>query len=620
MRQLRCPTPLFLLLALLLTLHYAGGSLAAAAPSAMKHHCLFDEMMQKRSDRLPTVVVREVPRKGHDAMQAYTVATADDDDNSEWKPIRFKVFTGALNDTNKYCNETGVSRTNFINKNLMCGDADILTPEKKKIYQDIIIPRAIKLHAERLLVKPVSGKLVVPTSLPLPCSLFSIPKEHKSTGVDNADMILYAAAGPMDGGVAWAMTCATLKDNNRPSVGVMNYNPGQIVEKELAVRILAHEIAHALGFVYRAMDSKGILSVDYGVRGKYSLRIVSGNNTRMKAREHFGCDEIAGMELAATLTRPGSHWNRRHALDELMSTTVRAGRYTALTMAAFVDLGYFRANWSMAEPMSWGNNTGCDFLQTKCEGNKSFSDKYPNMFCGADDGKMLRCTSDRHYVGRCTNATFVWRGGARDKCPVVASFFGTVKGETDSVLSRCSNASVDFLPGSLVGNNSWCLDAESLVVNAATDGKEESAENNTVGGVCAEVLCKEGKVKVKYLGNDTWHDCEEDGEIQVSSANFTDGGKIKCPRYTEVCTVAADGSGLLAPIPPDLQREEKMDDNVPQTQHVKNNEAGPKHVITPEPSLVMGRGDGSVTAVVGFSSLLLLFAMAATTAATVILF
>lgn len=618
MRQLRCPTPFFLLLALLLTLHYADGGLAAAAPPALKHRCLFDEMMQKKSGRLPTVVVREVPRKGHGAMQAYTVATADDNDNSEWKPIRFKVFTNALNDTNRYCNETGVLRPSFVSKNMMCGSADILTPEKKNIYQDIIIPRAVKLHAERLLVKPVSGNMVVPKHLPFPCNLFSIPSDHRSTGVDNADMILYAAAGPMGGRVAWAMTCATLQNDGRPSVGVMNYNPEQIVKRELAVRILAHEIAHALGFVYSEMDRKGILSVEYGVRGKRFLRIVSGNNTRRKARAHFGCNEIAGMELEDVAC---SHWNRRHALHELMSPSVRTGRYTALTMAAFVDLGYFRANWSMAEPMSWGNNTGCDFLQTRCEDNKNFSNQYPNMFCDADDGKMLRCTSERHHVGRCTNATFDWRKGPKDKCPVVSSFFGQVKGETDLVLSRCSNASIDFLPGSRVGNNSWCLDADSLVVKAAADGKEkEGGKDNAVGGVCAEVLCEGGKVKVKYLGNDTWHSCEEGGEIQVSSANFTEGGKIKCPRYAEVCTMAADGSGLLAPILPDPQREQEVDDNVLQTQHLKSNEVDSEHVITPGLPPVMGRGDGSVTAVVGFSSLLLFFVMATTTAVAVILF
>ncbi|RNF06497.1 putative surface protease GP63 [Trypanosoma cruzi] len=47
------------------------------------------------------------------------------------------------------------------------------------------------------------------------------------------------------------------------------------------------------------------------------------------------------------------HWKGRHARDELMPPAVGAGYYTALTMAAFEDMGYYRVNWRMAEPMSW---------------------------------------------------------------------------------------------------------------------------------------------------------------------------------------------------------------------------------------------------------------------------
>ncbi|RNE98679.1 surface protease GP63, partial [Trypanosoma rangeli] len=54
------------------------------------------------------------------------------------------------------------------------------------------------------------------------------------------------------------------------------------------------------------------------------------------------------------------------------------------------------------------------------------------------------------------------------------------------------------------------------------------------------------KVKVKYLGGSGFEPCPEGGEIQVTaSEHFKDGGKIKCPRYEEVCTVAANGSGFI---------------------------------------------------------------------------
>ncbi|RNF03914.1 surface protease GP63, partial [Trypanosoma rangeli] len=100
------PLALFLLL---LAMHCAGGCLAAAP--ALRHRCNFDEVMRK-SGPLPTAVVRELPRKGQGAMQAYTVASAGNG-NDAWAPIRILVSTEDLRDSRKYCNETGVSRTDF---------------------------------------------------------------------------------------------------------------------------------------------------------------------------------------------------------------------------------------------------------------------------------------------------------------------------------------------------------------------------------------------------------------------------------------------------------------------------------------------------------------------------
>ncbi|RNC51269.1 surface protease GP63 [Trypanosoma cruzi] len=90
MRQPRHATPLLPLVVLLL-MGCASGCIAAAP--ATQYRFGFDVMM-RRSGRLPTAVVREVPRKGQGEMQAYTVATQDDD--SGWEPIRMAVSTEDL--------------------------------------------------------------------------------------------------------------------------------------------------------------------------------------------------------------------------------------------------------------------------------------------------------------------------------------------------------------------------------------------------------------------------------------------------------------------------------------------------------------------------------------------
>ncbi|EAN80989.1 surface protease GP63, putative, partial [Trypanosoma cruzi] len=75
----------------------------------------------------------------------------------------------------------------------------------------------------------------------------------------------------------------------------------------------------------------------------------------------------------------------------------------------------------------------------------------------------------------------------------------------------------------------------------------DSTKHKSVKGVCAQVLCEGGTVKVKYLGSSDFHSCPEDTQISVTLNGFEQDGKIKCPKYGEVCTIAGNGSSLVVP-------------------------------------------------------------------------
>ncbi|KAF5217399.1 hypothetical protein ECC02_009737 [Trypanosoma cruzi] len=310
-----------------------------------------------------------------------------------------------------------------------------------------------------------------------------------------------------------------------------------------SVRVAAHELAHALGFGKESMEEKRILKNSANiVRGK-GRKMLAGDHVQEKAKAHFGCDSLEGMELedeGGTREKAIAHWKERHARDELMAPIVGAGYYTALTMAVFADMEYYSVNWSMAEPMGWGNGTGCDFLEKNCKATEDLAGKYPHMFCNDSDKETLRCTSDRRHVGTCTAIIVENEGSPADKdfCPVVSSYFH----ETSSGIkyNTCSDKGVTSLPGSLTGSGSWCMDAELLSKN--DDGKHKN-----VKGVCAQVLCAEGTVKVKYSDSSGFQPCPEGTEIPVTLEDFGKDGKIKCPKYVEVCTIAANGSSLVIP-------------------------------------------------------------------------
>ncbi|EKF29384.1 surface protease GP63, putative, partial [Trypanosoma cruzi marinkellei] len=220
------------------------------------HRRGFDAMMG-RSGPLPTAVVREVPRKGQGAMQAYTVASQDDDD-SAWRPIRIEVSTQDLEKQRKkktFCENKGETCDNVFGERIECEAEHVLSAEKKELYSKKILPGAVKLHAERLLVKPTGTNIEVPRTLDSPCDKVTIPTKHRSGGVLGADFIIYAAAGPSstESRAVWGATCNTWEDS-RPSIGAMNFDPKYMTDTAWSVRVAAHEIAHALGFSQEKPD------------------------------------------------------------------------------------------------------------------------------------------------------------------------------------------------------------------------------------------------------------------------------------------------------------------------------------------------------------------------------
>ncbi|PBJ81137.1 surface protease GP63,metallopeptidase [Trypanosoma cruzi cruzi] len=514
-----------------------SGSVAVA-----EHHCISDKIEKKVGPRTKAVVL-ELPTRESGMMRALTAS------DPEWAPIRFQVFTEDLNDPSRYCTAEGQIRPDFTGGTVECKSEDILTEEKKSIILNSLIPRALKMHTDRLLVEPLTANVTVPKLFLGVCAQFTIPSSHHTEGVFGADMYLYVSAAPIkDSTLAWATTCFELP-TGRPVVGVVNYGPSSVTDSEYSVRITAHEIAHALGFSFGIMNERKMVKEVKGVRDKARVFQVSSPKTVEKTREHFNCMSATGMELEdeGGPRTALSHWKRRNAKDELMAGIPGIGYYTALTMAAFEDTGFYRANWGTEEPMSWGNNSGCALLTEKCVINGVT--QYPEMFCTVNSS-LLSCTSDRLALGRCTIHLYdvplppqyqyflnPKLGGVpgffMDFCPYIETYANT----------RCSNGNATVMRGSRVGPTSKCLKGDGL---ADSEG--------LVGDVCAEVSCDKGEVSVRYLGDDAWHKCPEGSSI--TPAGLFTGGRILCPKYDDVCIVidtingTGDVSSLSSTFPP----------------------------------------------------------------------
>ncbi|PWV11799.1 putative surface protease GP63 [Trypanosoma cruzi] len=510
---------------LVLLLCCVSGSVAAA-----EHHCIFDEIENKVGPRT-TAVVLELPTRESGMLRALIAS------DPEWAPIRFKVFTKDLNDPSKYCTAEGQIRPDFTGATVECKKKDIFTTEKKSIMLKSLLPQALKMHRDRLLVEPLTRRIIVPRYSSGICAQFKIPSSHHTLGVTGADMFLYVSAGPTEASIlAWANYCSELADG-RPVIGVMNYGPRAVVDSVYSVRVSAHEVAHALGFTVDMMEERNMLKEVEDVRGKAKVLQVSSPKTVEKTREHFNCMSATGMELEDQIgATTSSHWKRRNAKDEMMASLSGIGYYTALTMAALEDTGFYRANWGMEEPMSWGNNSGCALLTEKCVVNGVT--KYPEMFCTAESSLFL-CTSDRLALGGCTLKLYDAPLPPQFRCFLNPKIGGMSEHLMDFCPyiekyndGRCSNGNATAMRGSRVGPRSKCLKGDGL-----------ADSRGFTGDVCAEMSCEKGEVSVRYLGDDTWHKCPEGSSITPTA--FFAGGRILCPKYDDVCTVidACRGGG-----------------------------------------------------------------------------
>jgi leishmanolysin-like peptidase len=118
---------------------------------------------------------------------------------------------------------------------------------------------------------------------------------------------------------------------------------------------------------------KKVVREKWAVRGGHKKRVVDMMVTpkvREEARKHFNCSILEGAELedqggeGTALT----HWEKRILENEAMTGThTQSPVFSRITLALMEDSGWYRANYSMASPLSWGKNLGCNFVMKSCK-------------------------------------------------------------------------------------------------------------------------------------------------------------------------------------------------------------------------------------------------------------
>ncbi|GET86495.1 GP63, leishmanolysin [Leishmania tarentolae] len=551
----------------------AAGAAAAVAVAtaavwahggAVQHRCIHDSMQARvlQSVAEQRMHPSRVSPLGLPHVTVHdTDGTSRDEPNvvraTEWGNLRIAISTEDLTDPAYHCTRLGQRVSMHDGGSAICAANDILTKEKRDILVNHLLPQALQLHTTRLKVQQVQGKWKVIDMVGNVCGSFKVPQAHKTEGVSNTDFVLYVGSVPSEPGVlAWGVTCQVFPDS-RPAVGVINIPAANIASRNnhAVTRIVAHEMAHALGFTSTSFKSAGILNNRSKIRAKpFKVPVINSSTVVAKAREQYGCNTLQYLEMEdqGGATASVSHIKMRNAKDELMAPASGAGYYTALTMAIFQDLGFYQADFSKAEVMPWGKDAGCAFLSEKCM-EKNIT-KWPTMFC---DGrrKELRCSSTRLSLGMCAIAT-------AKELPAHFQYF------TDPRLSG-SAPFMDYCPFVVLSSNAKCTQSSStaspdlnsfnIFSEAARciDGSFQLMSRQggiaTLSAICANITCYTARrtYRVQVRGSTRYVQCTPGRKVELSSVSnsFRKQSYITCPPYVEVCqgnVQAAESANAVA--------------------------------------------------------------------------
>ncbi|XP_050546786.1 leishmanolysin-like peptidase [Daktulosphaira vitifoliae] len=459
---------------------------------------------------------------------------------------------------------------------------------------------------------------------------------QSGAGIEGADFVFYVSAMETERchkglTVAYAAHCQQESSLDRPIAGHANLCPESISTKpqelEVLLSTVKHEILHALGFsvslfaFYRDVNGypltpredngkprlneklqarqwsdkviKTIVRRNWTVHGGVvdkEVQMMVTPRVVEEVRKHFNCSFLEGAELedqgedGTALT----HWEKRIFENEAMTGThTQNPVYSRLTLALMEDTGWYKANYSLAQDLSWGKNLGCDFVTKSCKqwmDIKRAKGQSIHPFCNKvkRDPLETECTDDRSSVALCNLVEHVqplpnfyqnfdsiphvtpgreaYYGGSvslADYCPYIQEFIWRSK----SVVirgSHCQYPENNPHPDKnfaleVYGENSKCFDHTNQMWEEQTCKQVRQWQH--WGSGCYEYTCQNGRLHIT-VSNHTYT-CYFPGQeltVRLVANGWLHKGVIVCPACEELCdetkfTIPGDKCKLPSEVP-----------------------------------------------------------------------
>jgi len=439
----------------------------------------------------------------------------------------------------------------FDYSNIESADSNIQT-----YISEILMPPVKTFFEAALKVIPRTGRIIVPSAM---CEgLVTIPLMAQVFGYEG-DIVIFVAVKnePSASYLAKAIACGVDTQTKRPTIGTIIFNSAYIsldlkditIEADLSTSL--HEITHILGFsktlysLYRNPDTLEALT------GHVFNKTVNGVPTMVlnvppltkRLRAHFNCPTLEGayLENEGGPGSFGAHFERRVFFNEFMTASdMKDARFSEFTLALLEGTGWYQVDYSMAEPMTYGKNQGCEFLDTKCINPNTMKASFKEFcsplssrgvswtrrgfgVCGASRPEInYNLAKDLDYWG---NKTVVLDPFA-DNCP----YFQIFADYDCEDASQQENAFMGSLEYFGIGGKAFM----------GTLSRTSLAQSRSLG-YCFKTQClkKEGgdyEVRVLF-GKVGYATCSAAGAINPSSFSFENrfGGTLECPDPNDFC-------------------------------------------------------------------------------------
>lgn len=391
----------------------------------------------------------------------------------------------------------------------------------KKLIETHVVPR-IKMSFQ------VQGNTVIKKFSTTPCdNLIKVPTAFWSADT-TADLILMiTTVNDSDNYLAYASACSVDQTTGRPNVGMiavnLKYTNLTNLQSETATYTILHEIHHIL-----------IMSPDlwvnfYHTTGNPVKNVTvsskSGTTTQLMVvtpsvinygKTHFSCSTFQGipMENEGGSGSAGTHWEKLYLGNEIM-TSQMTGKpvYSAFTFALMQDSGWYNVDTSKSEPLLWGRNQGCGFLDFSCSTQYSefCSKPTPGLassynYCSRDFTSKTYCVAT-DFTDNCYIKEYMKNYNCNQADP---DFDQTTIYEQPGANSRCfiTNYNSRNLPGcypSSCSNGKITLTVNNQQVTCSSAGSVL-----TVGTL--QILCPDPTTFCSYLSQACVNDCSGHGK------------------------------------------------------------------------------------------------------------